>query len=159
AKSDSTELQDAATRLLGRWMSADAAPVLLDLAETMPNGKFRVRAMRGYIRIFRQLKLPSAKVLEMCQAAMQVAKRDKEKELIIDTLARHPSPKALSLASASLKSETLRDKAAAVAVTIAGKIVDKKPKAVARAMGRVIDAGVKGDLLNQAKALRAKAAK
>ena len=159
AKSDSTELQDTATRLLGRWMSADAAPVLLDLAKTLPNGKFKVRAMRGYIRIFRQLKLPPPRVLEMCQAAMQVAQRDPEKKLILDTLIRYPSPKALSLCTASLESDTLRDTAAEISVVIAAKIVDKNPKPVAQAMRQVIESGVKGDLLNQAKALLARAAK
>ncbi len=154
AKSDNSELQDTAIRLLGRWMSADAAPVLLELAKTMPNGKFKVRAMRGYIRIFRQLKLPPPRVLEMCQAAMQVARRDSEKKLILDTLTRYPSPQALSLAAASLESDALGDMAALIAVKIAGEIFDKNPKEVARAMQRVIDSGVEGDLLMAAKTLR-----
>ena len=159
AKSDNTELQDTATRLLGRWMSADAAPVLLDLAKTMPHGKFKVRAMRGHIRIFRQLKLSPPRVLEMCQAAMHVAQRDAEKKLILDTLTRYPSPKALSLATASLKSGTLRNMAATVSVAIADKIVDKNPKEVAQAMQRVINSGVKNDLANLAKVRLSKADK
>ncbi len=159
AKSDDTKQQDTATRLLGRWMSADAAPVLLDLAKTMPNGKFKVRAMRGYIRVFRQLKLPAPQVLKMCQAAMQVAQRAPEKTLILDTLTRYPSPKSLALATDSLGADKLRDTAAAVSIAIAGKIVDKTPKPVAAAMQQVIDSGVKGDLLKQAKALLARAGK
>jgi hypothetical protein len=36
-------------------MSAEAAPVLLNLAETPRNDKFKTRALRGYIRILRQM--------------------------------------------------------------------------------------------------------
>ena len=159
AKSADIQQQDAATRLLGRWMSADAAPVLLDLAKNLPDGKFKVRAMRGYIRVFRQLKLPPQQVLVMCSSAMQVARRDDERKLILDTLTRYPSPASLALATGSLGSDTLRDTAATVSIAIAGKIVDKKPKEAAQAMQQVIGSGVKGDLLEQAKAMAARAGK
>ena len=32
-KSDDSEMQDAATRLLGEWLTVDAGPVLLELAK------------------------------------------------------------------------------------------------------------------------------
>ena len=48
-----TQIQDAATRLLGQWRGADAAPVLFDVAKNSKNEKFRIRALRGYIRIVR----------------------------------------------------------------------------------------------------------
>jgi HEAT repeat protein len=54
AQSDNAELQDAATRLLGQWMTADAAPALLDVATSSVEKKYRIRALRGYIRIARQ---------------------------------------------------------------------------------------------------------
>jgi hypothetical protein len=41
------EIQDAATRALGNWMSVDAAPVLLDLAKTLRDAKLKTRALRG----------------------------------------------------------------------------------------------------------------
>ncbi|MCG8583577.1 MAG: HEAT repeat domain-containing protein, partial [Pirellulales bacterium] len=49
AKSGNPELQDVATRALGKTITLDAGPVLLDLAKTLPDSKFKVRAMRGYI--------------------------------------------------------------------------------------------------------------
>jgi len=49
-------LHDAATKTLGLWLSADAAPVLLEVAQG--DGKFANRALGGYIRIFRQFELP-----------------------------------------------------------------------------------------------------
>ena len=40
------ELQDAGSRLLGEWMTVDAAPVLLDLAKTAAEEKYEIRAIR-----------------------------------------------------------------------------------------------------------------
>jgi HEAT repeat protein len=58
AKSDSDVLQDVSTKLLGEWMTADAAPVLLDLTRSAPGEKYQTRAFRGYVRIARLLNLP-----------------------------------------------------------------------------------------------------
>ncbi len=44
AKKSSPELQDAASQMLGEWMTVDAAPVLLDLAKTSTDAKYQVRA-------------------------------------------------------------------------------------------------------------------
>lgn len=46
---------DEATRALGKWLSADAAPTLARLVVTLPESKFRTRALRGYLRILRQM--------------------------------------------------------------------------------------------------------
>lgn len=39
AKSNDDAMRDAATRLLGKWLTADAAPAMFDLAKTLPEGK------------------------------------------------------------------------------------------------------------------------
>ncbi len=44
AKDTKPEIQDAATRALGEWMSTDAAPVLLGLAKTLADEKYKIRA-------------------------------------------------------------------------------------------------------------------
>jgi HEAT repeat protein len=79
------EMQDAATRALGNWMSVDAAPVLLDLAKTLRDAKLKTRALRGYLRIARQLDLPIDRRLEMCEEAFALAERDEEKRLGAET--------------------------------------------------------------------------
>ena len=50
-------------------MTADAAPVLLELATSGPKA-FRVRCLRGYIRIPRQLKVDDDQRLAMCRKAL-----------------------------------------------------------------------------------------
>ncbi len=88
AKDSDDKLQDAATRVLGTWMSTDAAPLLLDLAKTHPTRKYRVRALRGYIRIARQLKMPKEERIAMCRRALVAAERDQEKTLARELLQR-----------------------------------------------------------------------
>lgn len=158
AKTPDKRLQDTASRILGKWVTVDAAPVLLDLAATLPDGKFKVRAMRGYIRIIRQSKLPVPEKLTMCRKALAAAARVQEKQLVIDTLPRFQTPASLALATDSLSSPDTRDAAATAALAIAAKIVDKQPEAVAQAMQKVIASGIQGDLLKQAKALSTRAA-
>ncbi len=58
AKSNDPQLQDTSSRLLGKWNSVDAAPVLLDLAKTAPAEKYQVRALRGYIGLARKFAMP-----------------------------------------------------------------------------------------------------
>ena len=66
-KGSDAQLQDTGSRVLGEWMTVDAAPVLLDLAKTAPSDKYQVRALRGYIRLARQFAMPDAQRAEMCR--------------------------------------------------------------------------------------------
>ncbi len=129
AKDASPKLQDAATRLLGGWMTVDAAPVLLDLAKNAPEGKYQVRAMRGYIRLVRQFVVPDPQRFEMCQAAMATAQRDAEKKLVLEVMARYPSIDMLRLAVETAKVPSLKDNAVQSALAIAQKIGPKSDEA------------------------------
>jgi HEAT repeat protein len=153
ARDPSEELQDAATRVLGEWMSADAAPVLLDLAKTAGNNKFKVRAMRGYIRIIRQLDLPADQKLAMAKTALGAAWRDEEKRLVLESVTRIPSPESLALAVSHLDDTALKDQAGLSAVMIGEKIVQRQPAAVAEAMKRVLEATKNKDLTRRARTL------
>ncbi len=78
-KSGDAELQDVGTRVLGEWMTVDAAPVLLGISKSSSSDKYRVRALRGYLRLARQLKMSDADRLEMCRQGLAVAERDEER--------------------------------------------------------------------------------
>ncbi|MEZ6104861.1 MAG: hypothetical protein R3B96_01780 [Pirellulaceae bacterium] len=71
--SGTDSLVDAATRLLGRWSSPDAADVLAGLARDLDEPKYQVRALRGLLRIVRQFDLPLERRIELTVAA---ARRD-----------------------------------------------------------------------------------
>jgi HEAT repeat protein len=138
ARAADPQVQDAATRVLGEWMSADAAPVLLDLARTLGDNRLKVRALRGYIRIARQLDVAPEERLAMCRTAMEAAQRDDEKKLVLEVLGRIPSAASLAMVAPNLDNAGLKDAAAAAAVTIAAKIVDQEPAAVAEAMKKAV---------------------
>jgi len=122
AQDPSPELQDAASRLLGEWMTVDAAPVLLELAKTATDAKYETRALRGYIRLARQFTMPEEQRAEMCRTALQIAKRDAEKKLVLEILERYPSIDSLKLAVETAKLPALKNEAAATAMAIAQKI-------------------------------------
>jgi HEAT repeat protein len=141
AKTADPQIQDAASRLLGGWMTADAAPVLLDVAKSAADAKYKTRALRGYLRIARQLKLPVAQQLAMCREATAVCQRDEEKKLVLEILQRHPGAESLSLVLPFLAQADVKQEAAGAAVAIAAKLVDRNPAAVAKAMQQVLAAG------------------
>jgi HEAT repeat protein len=127
------ELQDAATRVLGGWMTPDVAPVLLELAST-GSDKYKVRTLRGYIRIIRQFGLPDDERLAMCRKAMEAATRNQEKQLVLDALTRIASPAAMEMIASHLDDPGLNKAASAAAVTLGEQIVDQHPAIVADAM-------------------------
>lgn len=61
---------DEATKALGKWATADAAPVLARLAVTLPNEKFRTRTLRGYLRILRQMGMTPLEKRQMLNTAL-----------------------------------------------------------------------------------------
>jgi HEAT repeat protein len=153
ARSPNADLQDAATRALGQWPSAEAAAELLTLAKTLTAEKLQVRVLRGYIRLARQADLPPDRRLAMCEEALRTARRDEEKALALQVLVRIPSVQTLSLAASYLAQGALKQDAAAAAVAIAEKLVQAEPREVAKTMQQVLQAGVGGQQAARAKDL------
>ena len=122
AKDSNPELQDTASRLLGQWMTVDAAPVLLELAKTAPEAKYKIRALRGYIRLVRQFTVPDQQRAQMCCAALETAERDAEKKLVLEVMERYPSIDMLQLAVDAAKVPSLKKEAARISLIIAQKI-------------------------------------
>jgi len=137
ARSEDESSQDAATRVLGEWLTADAAPVLLDLAKTLESGRFRIRALRGYIRIARQLDVPLDERIAMCRKTIEAAERPDETRLALEVLERYPTAQGLNLAVDQLEDSTIAKEAGTTAVGIARKLIKKQPGAVAKAMETV----------------------
>ena len=102
-KGSDPELQETASKLLGEWRTIDAAPALLDLAKTAPGDKYRVRALRGYIRIARQFIMPDGPRAEMCQNALDTATRPDEQKLVLVILERYPNPDTFKVAAKAIQ--------------------------------------------------------
>ncbi len=122
------ELQDIASRLLGKWLTVEAAPVLLRLAESNVANKYRTRGLRGYIRIVRQFPLTDVVRVQMCADALRVAERDAERDLILQVLKRYPNLESLRLAVEMTKRDAQRISATHVCLFMAQKIgLDSEP--------------------------------
>ena len=121
-KSSEPLLKDASSKLLGDWMTIDAAPVLLDLATTGPADKYQVRSIRGYIRIARQFVMSDADRIAMSQKAFEISKAPAEKKLVLEVLKRYPSLENLKLAIKTAEVADLKDESAQVAQAIAEKV-------------------------------------
>lgn len=125
-RSGEEALEDAATRLLGKWMTADAAPVLIDLATAQPGGKFKTRALRGYIRIARQFVLPDDQRAEMCRKALAAAGEEADRKAVLEILVRYPSAATLAVAEEAAKLPGLEADAKKAADDIRGKVQPAK---------------------------------
>ena len=143
-------LQDAATQTLGRWLSADAGPVLLEVASG--EGKFANRAMGGYIRLFRQFELPESKRVAMAQMALKAAKRTKERNAAIEALTRFPGVGAYQLALGQLEAPGSEETAAQAVLTISRTVLDLDPQIGRAGLTRLVDANVSREITEAAQA-------
>jgi HEAT repeat protein len=121
-KGDDPQLQDTGSRLLGEWMTVDAGPALLDLAKEAPGDKYRVRSLRGYIRLARQFAMPDRERAEMCRQALSASSRIDEQKLALAVLERYPNVETLKVAVGATQTPALGEDAARVSLAIAKKL-------------------------------------
>jgi len=82
-KDTSAEVRDAAVHVLSEWPDATPAPTLLELAKSAEKDINRYKALRGYVRMVGlQSGRSEQEIKEMYQAALRVATRKEEKDLI-----------------------------------------------------------------------------
>jgi HEAT repeat protein len=125
ARGNDPQLQDVSSRLLGEWMTIDAAPVLLDLARTAPGDKFQVRALRGYLRIARQFTMSEPDRAAMCDEALAAARFPAEQRLVMDVVRRYPAPEMLKVTTKALRVPDLKDDATQATLLIAQRVGSK----------------------------------
>ncbi|MDR2438456.1 MAG: HEAT repeat domain-containing protein [Planctomycetaceae bacterium] len=139
---DDAELKDKATAILGQWRSPQdldlVAAACLKLAKESKENKFKVRGLRGYIRLARQFSMAEERRLQICQEVYDLANRDEDKVLIFDVFARNPSLKVLDVAVKYLDNEKFKEKASETVVAIGEKLQGKSPQ-TADAMKKVIE--------------------
>ncbi|NUQ64305.1 MAG: HEAT repeat domain-containing protein [Pirellulales bacterium] len=143
-------LQDAATKTLGEWLSADAGPVLLEVARG--NGKFANRALGGYIRLFRQFELPEAERVAMAAEALKAASRPNERNAAIEAMTRFPCVGTFELALSQLDVPGSEAAAAGAVLTIARTVLDLDPEKAKAGLRRLIDANISESVTASAKA-------
>jgi hypothetical protein len=151
AQDPNPQMRDTATRLLGEWTTPDAASVLLELAKS--DGKYKTRALRGYLRIARQMDVPARERVAMCREGWKLCQADQERKLVLQGLRKAGCAESLALVLPHLNNAALRAEAAAAAVGIAETLIQSDPAAVAAAMRQVLAAGASGKAADKAKTL------
>lgn len=139
ARSNDEAMKDDATRILGNWVSADAAPELLELAKDLKENKYKIRALRGYIRIARQLNPSEEDRMTICRNTLAIAERADEKKLVLEVLGRYPSAAALAIAVSAADDAEIREESCQRALAIAERILESDKAAVAEAMPKIIE--------------------
>ncbi len=154
ARSGDEAMQDKATEVLGNWTSTDDAPELFDLAKDLKENKYRIRALRGYIRIARQLNPTPAEGFTICQNALGLADRPDEKAIVLEhSIIRYPSADALNLVMAYAGDAVLGKVACDAAIKIGENIVNDNKAAVAAAMKKIVETSNDADQVARAKRL------
>lgn len=153
-------IKSSATRVLGEWMSEDAAPELLRIAKASDKSNDRMSAYRSFSRVVSRLRFPKEQRLALCQQAMELAKSDEERKVVLETLAAIPAVETLTMLAPYLKSATLKEDASSAAVTIGERLIQHQPDAVRASMKQVVEATESKDLAERAqKLLKAAGAK
>jgi hypothetical protein len=121
ALTNDPQLRDASTRLLGKWMTIDAAPVLLNLARSGPADRFRGRTLSGYLRIARQFVMEHPERVAMCRNVLDVATQPADQKVVFEIVERYPSLDGLKLAIELVQTPALKDDAVRSVLVVAQK--------------------------------------
>ncbi|MCL2117760.1 MAG: HEAT repeat domain-containing protein [Planctomycetaceae bacterium] len=142
-------LKDKATELLGAWRSPPdmerVANACLKLAKEASDDRYKIRGLRGYIRLARQFDMPVERRIEMAKQMFDLAERDADKILVFDVYSRYPSANMLAAAMEHIDKAAFREKACETAVIIGEKTPDKLAT-VAAAMKAVIEKSTNADM-------------
>jgi HEAT repeat protein len=154
ARSNDEAMQDKATEVLGNWTSADAAPELYELAKDLKDNKYKIRALRGYIRIARQLNPSPEEGFAICRNALALAERRDEKAIVLEhSIIRYPSAEALEMVMAYVADPALGKVACDAAIKIGESIVDGNKAVVAAAMKKIVETAKESEQVAKAKRL------
>ncbi len=153
AKSKDAELQDASTRLLGEWLTPDVAPKLLELSKLLTDERLKTRAIRGYIRVARQLDMPQEDRIEICRQTLSLSDRPEELTLVLTVLRQYPSLSGLEVVSRLLETSSANESTCSAGLAIAQKTVATHPNEVKIVLQKIADASKSPETIAACKAI------
>ena len=135
---DDAELKEAALRALCDWPAAEALPDLEKWVQAPPSPKFKILALRGYVRLVSSQEMAVGKKAAALKQAFGWAGRDEERRLVLASLGSAPSPETLAFAESCLDNAGLKDEACQAAVAIAENLLISDPGQAAGALKKVV---------------------
>ena len=145
------ELKESALRALCDWPSAEAIPDLEKCVQAPPSPKFKILALRGYVRLVSSQEMAADKKTAALKQAFGWADRDEERRLVLASFSTVPAADALIFASSCLDNASLKDEACQAAVAIAENLVGSHPEQVADVMKKVVKVSGKESVLKRAR--------
>lgn len=123
----------SAIRVLGEWKTADAIPVLLELAKSSGTEIDKILSLRGCLGIAARPDVPAPQRLAACRDAAPLITRDDEKRLLLGTLGNLADPAALDLVTPCLDQPAVKQEAVAATMAIAEKRPPKQHAEITKA--------------------------
>ena len=151
ARDADATIRAAARKALVEWPTEHAAPEILALAREVPDDAERIALLRGFQRIVSRVRFAKEERLALCQKAMDGARNDEERKLVLATLAAIPAVETIPLLTAHLSNPALKEDACLALTTIAERVARFQPKESAEAMKKVIEATAKPEVAARAK--------
>ncbi len=143
------EIQDAAIRALSDWPTAEPVPDLLKVAQTAENAKYKVLALRGFVRLLGlESGRSAAETTDLYKKAMELAGDAQEKKRVLSGLASAKSLAALNMAAQYLDDLPLHLEAESAVVQIAQGACGADPARTKEVLTKVIGA-TKQDAIRQ----------
>ncbi|MHC4247530.1 MAG: ThuA domain-containing protein [Planctomycetota bacterium] len=159
---ESAAVRDEAVRVMSSWPDASVADELLDLARDSGSALHRALAIRGCLRLAREVASApggEARALAILERARPLANSGPDRRMLLACLASVPDAKALRSALAFLDDAEVRAEAAAAALTLGRELVRRDRDAVRAAMDELLAKVENEAVLERARALRAEAEK
>jgi HEAT repeat protein len=153
AKSPDSATRDAARKALGEWASEDAAPEILALVKESSAAGDRSDLLGRFKNVVSRLRFPKEQRLALCGQAMEAARGDEERRVVVQTYAAIPAQETLALLKPYLKDSGLKEEASAAMVGICDRILRYDPSAVREPLRQALQATEKKDLAERAKKL------
>ncbi|HNS18954.1 MAG TPA: HEAT repeat domain-containing protein [Sedimentisphaerales bacterium] len=143
------EIQDAAIRALSDWPTAEPVPDLLKVAQTSESAKYKVLALRGFVRLLGLASDRSAEeTIELYKKAMELAGDAQEKKRVLSGLASAKSLGAMNMAAQYLDDLPLHLEAESATVQIARSVYGADPARTKEILAKVV-AATKQDAVRQ----------
>lgn len=143
------DIHDAAIRALSDWPTSEPVPDLLKVAQTADTPRYRILALRGFVRLLGlESARPAEETVDLYRKAMELAGEAAEKRRVLSGLASTMSLAALNMAAEYLDDLALHREAELAAVRIAQGIHGTHPQRTKEVMEKVSQA-TKQDALRQ----------
>jgi len=111
-------IQDAAVFTLAKWLDISAADELISIYRSTEKRKHIHLAIKGYVRLVKEMELAPEDKLRMLKEALNIAAETEEKNFVLSGLASVKTLDSLKIVAAYLDDQDLKSRAASIAARI-----------------------------------------